>query len=168
MQRAVFDDFTIEVSDQQLRKMILDQLSGKKPAAPVALEGKLSLPRIGEYWPGQGGKFAGLMRGRDGGPDYALIKGPELGEMNFKGAQEKAAAVEVDGHKDFRCPYRNEQSLLFANLKDEFEKRWYWSCERHPDDEDYAFAQSFSYGIQYYCYVDFKCLACAVRIVPIQ
>lgn len=30
-------------------------------------------PRIGEYWPGQGGVYAGLMRGTDGQPDYHLI-----------------------------------------------------------------------------------------------
>lgn len=36
-----------------------------KPAA--------SLPNIGEYWPGQGGVYAGMMRGQDGQPDYHLI-----------------------------------------------------------------------------------------------
>lgn len=36
-----------------------------KPAA--------SLPNIGEYWRGQGGVYAGMMRGQDGQPDYHLI-----------------------------------------------------------------------------------------------
>jgi len=31
------------------------------------------LPRIGEFWPGQGGIYAGMMRGENGQPDYHLI-----------------------------------------------------------------------------------------------
>lgn len=31
------------------------------------------IPAIGEYWPGQGGVNAGLMRGENGAPDYWLI-----------------------------------------------------------------------------------------------
>lgn len=40
------------------------------------------LPRIGQAWPGQGGVFAGLVRGAGGAPDYLLILGPEYdGEL---------------------------------------------------------------------------------------
>lgn len=31
------------------------------------------VPAIGEYWPGQGGVYAGVMRGEDRQPDYHLI-----------------------------------------------------------------------------------------------
>lgn len=32
-----------------------------------------SVPPIGSYWPGEGGHYAGLMRGENGQPDYYLI-----------------------------------------------------------------------------------------------
>ena len=32
-----------------------------------------TLPRIGASWPGQGGKFVGLIRGENGQPDYGLV-----------------------------------------------------------------------------------------------
>jgi len=42
---------------------------------PIELEvfGSNSTPAIGEYWSGQGGIYAGLMRGENGAPDYHLI-----------------------------------------------------------------------------------------------
>ena len=47
----------------------LDRVMGKKPApAPF-----IAVPRIGAEWPGQGGIYAGIMRGEDGQPDYHLI-----------------------------------------------------------------------------------------------
>lgn len=43
------------------------QMEDKEPASkPVP-------PEIGEYWQGQGGIYAGMGRGRDGGKDYCLI-----------------------------------------------------------------------------------------------
>jgi hypothetical protein len=47
----------------------LDRIMAKKPApAPF-----IAVPRIGDEWPGQGGVYAGIMRGEDGQPDYHLI-----------------------------------------------------------------------------------------------
>lgn len=40
---------------------------------PAANETASAIPALGEYWPGQGGVNAGLMRGQDGTPDYYLI-----------------------------------------------------------------------------------------------
>ena len=45
-------------------------VNGSQPAEPVKVAAP---PAIGEYWAGQGGEFAGLVRGRDGAPDYHLI-----------------------------------------------------------------------------------------------
>lgn len=39
----------------------------------VTPEGKLVPPRVGEHWSGQGGIYAGIVRGRDGAPDYHLV-----------------------------------------------------------------------------------------------
>ena len=41
------------------------------PAAPVAAA--LTPPRIGTEWPGEGGIYAGIIRGAAGRPDYHLI-----------------------------------------------------------------------------------------------
>ena len=140
--------------------------STKKVTTPIKLR-SITVPEVGEYWPGQGGIFAGMMRGRDGTKSYALILGPMLPESNFDAATKKAAKAKVDGHKDFRPPYRNEQSLLFANLKDHFKSRWYWSCERRAVDEDYAWCQWFDDGFQDYGDVSGTGLGCAVRVVKI-
>lgn len=40
---------------------------------PSANDTASAIPALGEYWPGQGGVNAGLMRGHDGTPDYYLI-----------------------------------------------------------------------------------------------
>ncbi|WP_225548160.1 DUF1566 domain-containing protein [Chromobacterium violaceum] len=48
-----------------------------QPASKPAV----ALPRIGEFWPGQGGVYAGLMRGQNGQPDYHLIVA--AGEAGF-------------------------------------------------------------------------------------
>lgn len=65
-------------------------------------------------------------------------------------------------------PTRSEQALLYAHLKDSFERDWYWSNERHADDADYAWYQYFGYGYQH-CYdVSNRSRARAVRRVPIS
>ncbi len=44
------------------------------PAAPITtLLRAISLPPVGTHWLEQGGVFAGIGRGQDGAPDYALI-----------------------------------------------------------------------------------------------
>ena len=139
----------------------------KKPAATTKLH-TISVPDIGTRWKGQGGIFAGLMRGRDGEKDYALILGPSLKSGTFDAVSKQAAAAKADGHKDFRLPYRNEQSLLYANLKDKFKPAWYWSCERRPGNEACAYAQYFLNGSQSYWHVYSYFLGVAVRVVNIQ
>ncbi len=107
------------------------------------------LPRLATDWPGQGGLFAGLVRGRDGAPDYLLILGPEReSELPWQEAMDWAAGIEVDGHKDFTLPTRAEQAVLFGNTRDQFEREGYWSCEQHAEYADYAWMQYFNFGYQ--------------------
>jgi len=63
----------------------------------------ISAPAIGEYWPGQGGVNAGLMRGENGAPDYWLIvpthesvKGKKLSFGGYE-VDEPEAASRRDG-----------------------------------------------------------------------
>ncbi|MCY1359501.1 hypothetical protein D9M69_460750 [compost metagenome] len=42
--------------------------TGQPPAANSG-----EVPALGEYWPGEGGHYAGIVRGENGAPDYHLI-----------------------------------------------------------------------------------------------
>jgi hypothetical protein len=124
---------------------------------------------IGRHLPGQGGIYAGIMRGRDGAPDYHLVVGPEIeGRMNWEDAKHVSTKLNVDGFQDFTLPYRKEQALLFANVPELFDEAWYWSCEQRAGSSAYAWAQDFNDGDQD---VDLKASelrARAVRRLPIQ
>jgi hypothetical protein len=156
---------TIEVPDAEVVNLVLERL-----ADCDLVVGRLSetAQRIGAYWTGQGGIYAGIMRGREGAPDYHLIVGGAVGSMEWGKAMDAAASMEIDGHKDFTLPFRAEQALQFANVPDLFEQEYYWSCEQHADDAAYAWLQNFGNGGQYYWGKDGKLRARAVRRLTIQ
>jgi hypothetical protein len=127
------------------------------------------LPRLGAPFPGQGGLFAGLARGENGAPDYLLIFGPEAeAELHWQPAMEWAAALDIDGHKDFTLPTRAEQAILFGTVRDQFQSDWYWSREQHAADSVYAWLQNFSNGNQSYDHKSDTYRARAVRRLIIQ
>ena len=72
---------------------------------PIELEvfASNNTPSIGEYWSGQGGIYAGLMRGENGAPDYHLIvpAGPEAYAQEItwggNGKEEAGAKSTHDG-----------------------------------------------------------------------
>jgi hypothetical protein len=117
---------------------------------PLFAYRKLSdLPGIGAEWPGQGGRFAGIVRGQDGAPDCLLILGPEYdGELPWQQAMDWAANFSVDGHNDYTLPTRSEQAILFGNTRDQFQRDGYWSCAQHAEFAVYAWMQLFNYGDQ--------------------
>ena len=91
----------------------------------------------------QGEHYAGLITGKDGDCSYHLILLPgDADDINWDNA--KAWAAGQGGE----LPTRREQSLLFANLKDQFENRYYWSCEQHSAEPGWAWFQDFDYGYQ--------------------
>ena len=106
-----------------------------------------------------GEHYAGIIVGKDGAPSYHLTLLPEQHECtNWKKASEWAK------QQGGSLPTQREQSLLFANLKDQFEKDWYWSSDSHEQDAAYAWYQHFSYGGQDYRHKDnYNCRARAVR-----
>lgn len=92
----------------------------------------------------EGEFYAGIHLGKDGEPDHHVILLPgQANDVTFKQAQE--CATEAGGD----LPTRREQSLLFANLKEQFEERWYWSGTQHSSCSDYAWCQFFGTGYQY-------------------
>ena len=109
-----------------------------------------------------GEEYAGLILGKDGEASYHLVLIPgQADSINWPDA--KAWAVKQGGE----LPTRREQSLLFANLKEQFEEAYYWSGEQHASDSDYAWYQNFGSGTQYDDRTDSKLRARAVRRLAI-
>lgn len=92
-----------------------------------------------------GEHYAGIIIGKDGEPSHHLILLPgDAEDIKWKDAK---AWAEAQGGS---LPTRREQSLLYANLKEQFQGRWHWSNEEHATDSDYAWSQSFDDGHQGY------------------
>lgn len=106
--------------------------------------------------------YAGTLLGKDGAPDQHIILLPgQANDVTFQQAQ--AFAAKAGGE----LPTRREQSLLFANLKEEFEWRWYWSGEKHTDTR-FAWNQDFVNGSQHDHYTISRLSARAVRRIVIE
>lgn len=109
-----------------------------------------------------GEQYTGLLLGKDGAPDQHIILLPgQANDVNFKQAQEFAAKAGGE------LPTRREQSLLYANLKEQFDERWYWSCETHSDTR-FAWSQHFNYGDQNFLLTTTSFRARAVRRITIE
>ena len=104
-------------------------------------------PVIGEYWPGQGGVYAGQVREEDGST-YHQIKASvkPAGRLNHGAATKWAASLTIDGHSDFTLPTRRGSSLLFANLRHLFEAAYYWTCETYQGNASCAWGCNFDNG----------------------
>ena len=107
-----------------------------------------------------GGIYAGISRGVDGAPDEHLVLLPgEAVDVDWEAAGAFAASVGGE------LPTRAEQALLYANLKDQFEPRWYWSGTQAGPST--AWYQHFDNGNQYYVHRSYEGRARAVRRLPI-
>ncbi len=106
-------------------------------------------------------RYAGIVLNKDGLPSHHLILLPQKPkkELTWEKAKEWAASIVGE------LPSRQEQSLLFANLKDQFESDWYWSNEAYGASS--AWIQDFDDGYQGYGSVDDYHRARAVRRLPI-
>ncbi len=156
---------TIQIDDAEAVKLVLERLDGA--AAPASPRG-MSVPHVGERWPGQGGIYAGIARGRNGEPDYCLIVGEVIGPASWDKAVASAADIHDEGHNDFTLPFRAEQALQFANVPELFLNEWYWSCEQRAEDAGYAWGQAFGYGDQLISHKDDEFRARAVRRLTIR
>ena len=74
-----------------------------------------------------------------------------------------AAATEWAATQGGTLPTRQEQALLYANLKAEFESDWYWSSESCAPNDAYAWGQYFGSGLQNYYHKSYEAQARAVR-----
>lgn len=145
----------------QFAAVVLQMISEEGPdAVQPQTDG---IPPIGSEWPGQGGIYAGLMRGRDGHPDYHLIIAPAEsdGELQWGGygskstatskwdglantqalleegdhpAAEFAASVIIGDHNDFYLPAQAELMLAWANVPEAFSEGYHWSSSQYSAD----------------------------------
>jgi len=106
----------------------------------------------------KGELYAGIVLGKEGEPDHHLILLPgEAESINWEGAKKFAAKVGGE------LPTCREQSLLFANLKEEFQGSYYWSGEQYASYSDSAWFQNFLNGLQDGYHKDYTLRARAVR-----
>lgn len=104
--------------------------------------------------------YAGLVLGKDGAADYHLFLQPGSATgVTWQAAMDWAKKL---GHS---LPTRAEQALLFANLKHEFEQRYYWSSEQAGPST--AWGQYFGNGSQNSSYRSCEGRARAVRRLEI-
>lgn len=124
-------------------------------------------PRVGRYWDGHGGIYAGITPGKD--CDYHLILSLEdmKRDVIWENALVWARAARADGHSDFDLPDLKQAALLYANLKECFDPVWYWSRDPYPPDlKACAWVQTFGYGRQADARITDACRARAVRVEP--
>lgn len=111
---------------------------------------------------GSGELYAGLILGKNGAADYHLILLPgEAEQVSWPAAA--AWAAQAGGG----LPTRRELSLLYANLKENFEREWYWSCEPQEPRSHLVWGQNFASGIQTMYGRPFRGRARAVRRLPV-
>ena len=106
--------------------------------------------------------YAGILLGKDNQPDQHIILLPG-DQSGLTWAKAKEFAKKAGGE----LPTRREQSLLFANLREEFQRDWYWSGEQHASVAGYAWCQNFSLGTQLTTHKTSQLRARAVRRLPI-
>jgi sulfite reductase beta subunit-like hemoprotein len=122
----------IEASHQAMAKLI-EQFKAQGPK-------RFSIPAV-DFELKAGERYAGLVLKADGTPSHHLILLPGQAEdVTWQAAKDWAA--EIGGE----LPTRQEQSLLFANLKAEFLERYHWSCEEYSSGS--AWFQNFDDGYQ--------------------
>jgi hypothetical protein len=144
----------IEAAHQKVCDMI-EAFKAQVPDVVTIAHAKIEL-QSGEH-------YAGIIVGADGKPSHHLILLPgDVDDVTWAKAKEFAEKAGGD------LPTRREQALLFANLKDQFEDRYYWSSEQHASYDDYAWVQVFDYGYQGNTSKSAELRARAVRRLTIQ
>lgn len=91
----------------------------------------------------EGEVYAGLIIGKNGAPDHHVVLLPDDAEnATWSAAREWAASL------GGVLPTRRELSLLSANLKEQFQREWYWSSDVSEARSQLVWGQNFSSGIQ--------------------
>jgi hypothetical protein len=111
--------------------------------------------------------YAGIIVGKDGEPSYHLVLVPgQAADVNFDDAMKWAS--KQGGDYVATLPTSREQAMLYANLKEQFDERAYWSCETHESESGWAWYQYFHDGSQGYSHKSHVLSARAVRRLVIE
>lgn len=90
-----------------------------------------------------GEKYVGVLPGINGGKDQRIVLlAADVDGANYAAA---VAATPVGGS----LPTRQEQSFLYAQMKEEFEPEFHWSSEVDATYKDLVWAQDFDNGYQF-------------------
>ncbi|MGG2044071.1 DUF1566 domain-containing protein [Burkholderia gladioli] len=109
----------------------------KQPAATQITIPTVTIPLAA------GERLAGAIHNDDGSvAHYVILLPGEAEEVDWAAAQRWAE------ERGGELPTRREQSLLFTNLRSEFESAWYWSSQVHESNSGWAWSQRFSLGDQ--------------------
>ncbi|MHC5351658.1 Lcl C-terminal domain-containing protein [Metapseudomonas furukawaii] len=102
----------LETPNAHLARQVLEHAAGISPALEFAelVAGAPVPPAIGQYWHGQGGVYAGLVRGEDGHPDYHLVV-PTDASATAKEVAWGAAGESEDGAGYARDGLANTRAL---------------------------------------------------------
>ena len=79
------------------------------------------------------------------------------------------AGIDIDGHKDFYLPAKNEAMICCINPEQLFEKKYrYWTSTQNARSADYAWMQLLNYGLQSIDHKSTEYRARAVRRILIS
>jgi hypothetical protein len=149
---------TITLQHIEAKQTELAELIAKFKAQPQDLPAIISFSA--EIALAAGERYAGLLLAEDGSIAHHLVLLPgEAEDVSW------SAAVEWAEKAGGALPTRQEQALLYANLKSEFKPEWYWSGEEH-ETSSYAWYQTFHHGNQIDGHKGFELRARAVRRLP--
>lgn len=125
----------LEAKQKELADLIAKFRAQPAPSRMLAFTAEIPLAS-GEH-------YAGIALKADGTPSHHVILLPGEGED-----LQWTAAVQWAEKAGGALPTRQEQALLYANLKNQFKPEWHWSCEQH-ENGSYAWYQTFTTGFQY-------------------
>ena len=144
---------TIEAKQSELQQLIT-KFKAEQPRTLPVPAAAIQL--------GNGEHYAGLVLNADGKPSHHVVLLPgDESDLTFE--QAKGWAAKQGGE----LPSRQEQSLLFANLKGKFDGTWYWSGQQHETESGWAWSQDFYGGYQHDRSKRREFRARAVRRLPI-
>ena len=126
------------------------------------------MPRIGRYWEGHGGIYAGIARGEDCDYHLILAEDDEKRDMTWERAMDWAVNLVHEDFCDYNLPTRAEGALIYANLKDKCNDGWMWTCEPYPADNECAWVIAMAFGRNADARLTDACRARAVRTEPCE
>jgi hypothetical protein len=152
---------TITLEDIKAQQGKLAQMIAALQAAPQAEPTVYALPAA-EITLQPGEHYAGLVLDATAGKPshHLLLLAGDAEELTW--AEANAWAEEHGGH----LPTRQEQGLLFANLKREFVGAWHWSGEKSSSGS--AWSQYFFDGHQNFYYLITRLRVRAVRRIGVS